>query len=220
MDVTERAFTLPLLRERRPPAQESAESTAPSVCKEEELLERIQLRDEQALLTLFRLYNRLAFSIGCRILRDEGEAEDLVQDIFLRLHRGDCSFDSTKGSARTWFVQMVYRRAFDRRVYLKRRQFYSGTDITDHANAIAGERNLEEDVIDRLAAQQLRSAFDELSARQRKTLELFFFEGLKLKEIAERLGEDVPNIRHHYYRGLERLRQLTCEMMRCGKSDL
>ena len=115
-------------------------------------------------------------------------------------------------------VQMVYRRAFDRRSYLNRRHFYHGTDILEYANALIGKRNLEEDIIERLTTQQLRAAFDELSEKQRETLELFFFEGLKLKEIAERSGEDITNIRHHYYRGLERLRQVAHEMIRNGKS--
>jgi RNA polymerase sigma-70 factor (ECF subfamily) len=109
---------------------------------------------------------------------------------------------------------MVYRRAFDRRAYLHRRQFYHGTDEAAYANAVSGEKSLETDVVERLTAQQMRAAFGELSENQRQTLELFFFEGLKLAEIAERSGEDVKNVRHHYYRGLERLRQLARELTR------
>jgi RNA polymerase sigma-70 factor (ECF subfamily) len=109
---------------------------------------------------------------------------------------------------------MVYRRAFDRRAYLNRRRFYDGTDQAEYANAVSGEKNLETDVVERLTAQQLRAAFSELSRNQRETLEQYFFEGLKLAEIAERSGEDVKNIRHHYYRGLERLRQRARELAR------
>jgi RNA polymerase sigma-70 factor (ECF subfamily) len=50
-------------------------------------------------------------------------------------------------------------------------------------------------------------------------LELFFFEGLTLTEIAERSNEDVKNVRHHYYRGLEQLRQLARQMTRNEKID-
>jgi len=124
------------------------------------------------------------------------------------------TFDASKGSARTWLVQMVYRRAFDRRAYLHRRQFYHGTDEAACANAVSGAKSLETDVVERLTAQQLRAAFCELSENQKETLELFFFEGLKLVEIAERTGEDIKNVRHHYYRGLERLRQLARELTR------
>ena len=219
MDATERAFSLPLLRAMRRPARERIESSAvaarePEVLHpDEELLERIRSRDDDALLLLLKRYGRLAYTIGCRILRDEGEAEDLVQEVFLRLHAEDSTFDAARGSARTWMVQMIYRRAFDRRAYLARRHFYSGTDVLEHANALSRTKNPEEDVIDRLTAQQLREAFSELSDKQRETLELFFFEGLTLSEIAELKGEDVKNVRHHYYRGLDRLRIAARKMM-------
>jgi RNA polymerase sigma-70 factor, ECF subfamily len=172
------------------------------------LLERIRSGDDEALSLLLRRYGRLAYSIAYRVLRDEGEAEDLVQEIFLRLHAKKSSFDPSKGWARTWIVQMFYRRAFDRRGYLTRRHFYSGTDAHDYANAISGSKCLEEDVIDKLTAQQLRTAFSELTDKQSETLNLFFFEGLTLSEIAELTEEDLKNVRHHYYRGLDKLRQV------------
>ena len=203
---------LPILASSRSIASENIECVADPIASDEELLGRVQRRDETALLALFHRYYSLVFSIGCRILRDPGEAEDLVQEVFLRLHSRENTFDATKGSARTWLVQMVYRRAFDRRAYLHRRQFYHGTDEGACANAVSGAKSLETDVVERLTAQQLRAAFGELSQNQRETLELFFFEGLKLAEIAERTGEDIKNVRHHYYRGLERLRQLAREM--------
>jgi RNA polymerase sigma-70 factor (ECF subfamily) len=109
---------------------------------------------------------------------------------------------------------MIYRRAFDRRAYLHRRQFYSGTDTEARTNTVGGRGNPEDEMIDRLTVRQLKTAFKELSDRQRETLEMFFFEGLKFAEIAERSSEDVKNVRHHYYRGLERLRQLVRQMMR------
>jgi RNA polymerase sigma-70 factor, ECF subfamily len=219
MDATERVMPLPMLANRRSLASEGLECLPDPISTDEELLERIQLREEEALLALFRRYYSLVFSIGCRILRDPGEAEDLVQEVFLRLHSRENTFDASKGSARTWLVQMVYRRAFDRRAYLHRRQFYNGTDEAACANAVSGAKSLEADVVERLTAQQLRAAFGELSENQKETLELFFFEGLKLAEIAERTGEDVKNVRHHYYRGLERLRQLAREFTRDEESE-
>ena len=48
---------------------------------------------------------------------------------------------------------------------------------------------------------------DFLAERQRRTLELFYFEGLELREISEKLGEPLSNVRHHYYRGLKKLQK-------------
>jgi RNA polymerase sigma-70 factor (ECF subfamily) len=192
-------------------------SAASSSLSDEELLGQVQDCDLGAALTLFRRYDRLALSIGYRVLQDEGEGEDLAQEIFLHLCSESNTFDRAKGSARTWIVQMIYRRAFDRRAYLRRRQFYVGTDAQERTNTVVGARNPEDGMIDRLTVAQLKTAFSELSDRQRETLEAFFFEGLNFAEIAERSGEDVKNVRHHYYRGLERLRQLARQMMRTRK---
>ncbi|MEI9978384.1 MAG: sigma-70 family RNA polymerase sigma factor [Edaphobacter sp.] len=213
MDATERVFALPLLGARRTLASGAVALSSTPVDSDEELIERIRKQDDDALLALFQRYKRLALMIGGRVLRDPGEAEDLVQDVFLRLHSGDISFDSTKGSARTWMVQMIHRRAFDRRDYLTRRRFYDGTDELGYTNAISEVKNPEDDVIDRLTAQQLREAFGELNDKQRETLELFFFEGYTLMEIAQRTNAEVSNVRHHYYRGLERLRVEVRELL-------
>jgi len=218
-DASERVLNLPLLRAERTLAPEHAGIVQSHDCSDEELLVRIQNRDEGSLLTLFHRYNKLAFSIGFRVLHDDGEAEDFVQEVFLRLCSENHSFDSKKGSARTWMIHMIYRRAFDRRAYLHRRHFYSGTDRQECTNAVAEGNKPEIAMMERLTAQQLRAAFSHLNEKQRRTLELFFFEGLTLMEIAARTNEDVGNVRHYYYRGLERLRQLARQMTRNEKVD-
>jgi RNA polymerase sigma-70 factor (ECF subfamily) len=113
---------------------------------------------------------------------------------------------------------MMYRRAFDRRAYLRRRHFYGGTEVLVGTNTLSDGRDREAEWIDRLTVRQLQTAFDDLSDGQRMTLEAFFFEGLKFVEIAERSGEDITNIRHHYYRGLERLRKSASQMRPSRKS--
>ena len=60
-----------------------------------------------------------------RILRDDSEAEDLLQDVFLFVHRNCTIFDSSKAAVRSWIVQITYHRAIDRRRYLNSRHFYT-----------------------------------------------------------------------------------------------
>jgi RNA polymerase sigma-70 factor (ECF subfamily) len=103
---------------------------------DEELLARVQKKDYEAVGVLFDRYTRLFVGIAYRILRDRGEAEDMVQEIFLRLCQKSNTFDPAKGSARTWMVQFVYRRSFDRRSYLTRRFFYGGTEIERLKNTL------------------------------------------------------------------------------------
>jgi RNA polymerase sigma-70 factor (ECF subfamily) len=180
-------------------------STDPS---DEELVLRMERGDRAALEALFDRYFNLIFGIALRILHDRSEAEDLVQDIFLRLFEKVRGFDPSKGSGRTWIVQIAYRKAFDRRASLKKRPSYDGTEIEEIENTFSGGRTVEEKIADCLTGEQLHAAFEELEERQRRTLELYFFEGLDLREISERMGETFENARHFYYRGLDRLRKL------------
>jgi len=186
--------------------RKSAEGT------DEHLLARVQEGDLDAVAALFDRYARLVLGIGTRILRDPGEAEDLVQEFFLRLCQKAHTFDPAKGSARTWMIQVAYRQAVARRSYLMKRSFYSGTDLNAVENAMQGELDIEEHVATQLTGGQLLESLNMLNEKQQATLRLFFFEGCELREIAERLGESFDNVRHYYYRGLDRLRKTAIEL--------
>ncbi len=179
---------------------------------DQDLVLQAQRGDRVALGALFDRYASLVLGIGLRTLRDRGEAEDLVQEVFLSLCEKVRGFDPSKGSGRTWIVQIAYRRAFDRRAYLFRRSFYDGTEVGHIQNTLQAAPGYEEQIADLLTGEQLHAAFAELSEKQRATLEMYFFEGLDLREISERLTETLENTRHFYYRGLERLRKSAVAM--------
>ncbi len=174
---------------------------------DEEALDRLKAQDKEALALLFERYSKLILKIGFRVLRDYGEAEELVQNVFLHLYQKADRFDAGKGSGRAWIVQMAYHRALDRRDYLTHRQFYLGTDLMALTDTLAGGSNVEREVGSRLNRERLLEALDDLPEKQRRTLELFFFEGLDMHEISERSGDTLVNIRHYYYRGLDKLRK-------------
>jgi RNA polymerase sigma-70 factor (ECF subfamily) len=134
----------------------------------------------------------------------------LVQEIFLKLFGTKHAFDAEKGSARTWIVQFIYRRALNRRIYLVRRHFYVGTDLKDGKNALqeGASLNLEDQIADQVTARQLMAAVEELTEQQRLTIEMHIFQGASLREISQHTGESVENIRHHYYRGLNHLKKI------------
>jgi RNA polymerase sigma-70 factor (ECF subfamily) len=181
---------------------------------DEDLVIRAEAGERAAVGLLFDRYSDLIFDIGLRILHDRGEAEDLVQDVFLSLFEKVKGFNPSKGCGRTWIVQIAYRRAFDRRAYLTRRSFYNGTDVERVKNTLEGAMGLEDQIADLVTGEQLHAAFEELNEKQRKTLQMYFFEGLDLREISEHLGETLENTRHYYYRGLERLRKVAATLAR------
>jgi len=172
---------------------------------DEYLLLCVRSGDREALGVLFDRYARLVLSVGQRIIRDTAEAEDLVHDVFLFLLDKSDLFDPSKGSARAWLAKVTYHRALDRRRYLARRCFYDCKNANDPA--IDWERSNEGPEL-WYWHSYFRRAFDDLSEEQRMTLELHFFEGFTINEISERMGKPPGNVRHYYYRGLERLRHL------------
>ncbi len=186
--------------------------TSPTALSDEALMALIFEGDKAALASLFRRYARVVRGVAYRVLRDASEADDLLQDIFLLVHRLCGTFDSAKGSARFWILQMTYRRAISRRRYLTSRHFYTRLDL-DQAENQLGDLPMQsgchedsmESALDRKEAWQKWLA--ELSEGQRQTLHLFFFEGYTFEEIAAKLGQTVGNARNHYYRGLDKLRK-------------
>ncbi len=174
---------------------------------DEELMAKLQANDSVALDILFDRYSRLVFGISLRILHDYGEAEDVVQDVFFHVFQKAALFDPLKGGVKGWVVQVAFHRALDRRAHLDRRGFYVGTEIGSLDDTLLGETDLDREIGAKLNRVQLEKAFEELPEMQRRTLELFYFEGLELREISEKLNEPLANVRHHYYRGLEKLRK-------------
>lgn len=208
--ATARLPLLPLAKERAAATSVSAEeATISTDVSDESLIARVCAGDREALAVLFHRYARLTRSVAVRILRDPAEAEDLVQDLFLYIQRKCGIYDSSKSSARSWIVQMAYHRALDRRRYLKTREFYADTSLEANSIQAVGTPTSESDYSAEavFGRNGLDKILNSLSVDQRETLRLHFFEGCTLAEVSERLGQPVGNVRHHYYRGLDKLRK-------------
>jgi len=174
------------------------------------LIGKVCVGDSEALSALFRRYARCIRGLGQRILRDNSEADDLVQEVFLYIHRRSSLFDSSKGSGRSWIFQIAYTQAFLRRRQLKSRGFYA-SGIVDNLREVETGVNSGADydrTIEGLFGRNgWQRVLDSLTKEQRETLRLHFFEGYTFAEIAEKLGQSYANVRNHHYRGLEKLRR-------------
>jgi len=183
---------------------------------DEHLILNICKGDLDALASLFRRYAHIVRGVAYRVLRDTSEADDLVQDIFLLVHRLCRTFDSSKASAQFWILQMTYRRAISRRRYLNSRHFYTRVELDEQAAQVAEPKSgPSDDSVDQILAElDLQKLLGTLSEDQQRTLRLHFIEGYTLDEIAKMLGQTKGNVRHHSFRGLERLRkQIFCSKL-------
>jgi RNA polymerase sigma-70 factor (ECF subfamily) len=184
--------------------------SSPQGCDDDILIARVHAGDRDALALLFRRYAHPIRSVGKRILRDKAEADDLVQEVFLYIQRKSALFDSSKGPARSWIIQVTYTQAFLRRRQLKSHGFYlSGiTDKPIECHHVSGEGAHYDHTVEGLFGRNgWRKIVEDLTEDQRETLRLHFFEGYTFAEIAEKLGQSFANVRNHHYRGLEKLRK-------------
>jgi RNA polymerase sigma-70 factor, ECF subfamily len=190
--------------------QRPHQPASPEIVSDESLMALVALGDREALATLFRRHARLVRGVASRILKDQEEADDLLQEVFVLVHRLAATFDRTRASAQFWIVQMAYRRALSRRQYLNSRHFYTHLELDEQLTlATASQYGRSDSSLDRqLARLDLQKMFASLSEDQQKTLRLHFIEGYTLDEIAKMLGQTKGNIRHHSFRGLEKLRKL------------
>jgi RNA polymerase sigma-70 factor (ECF subfamily) len=202
----ERLLPLSLAWDRKEECALPSKPDAPSA-SDEELMLRLRTHDCAALELLFKRYSRLVFGIIWRILRNRSECDDVVQDVFFYMYQKSSLFDPAKGTAKGWIVQVAFSRALDHRGRLTRRAYYSGTNLDLFSDTLLGTEDVEREVEAKLNRIALERAFEELSTAQRRTIEMFYFEGLELREISERLNQSLGNVRHHLYRGLERLRK-------------
>jgi RNA polymerase sigma-70 factor (ECF subfamily) len=168
---------------------------------------QLALGNHDALAVIVDRYQRLVFSVAARIVKDEGEAEDVVQIVFLDLLRNMAKFDPSRGTLKMWVLQYAYSRSMNRRRHLECKQFYSRLELED-VDPVAYSTGLIQ--ANRLspgeASRLLEQAMVTLSPAQRKAIELCYFEGMKVPEAAAKMGHTAQSVHHHYYRGMMKIR--------------
>jgi RNA polymerase sigma-70 factor (ECF subfamily) len=171
-----------------------------------EVMAHLQGGCKEALEVLFDRYYRLVLSIALKIVRDPGEAEDVMQIVFMEIFRAAAQFDPAKSTTKVWILQYAYHRALDRKQHLNARKFYNQTDLEEVENRVPETAftfgRLTQLELKHLLQQGLRT----LNGPQRQVVELASYNGLSMKEIAAKTGDTLSNVRHHYYRGLQKLR--------------
>jgi RNA polymerase sigma-70 factor (ECF subfamily) len=180
--------------------------------KDEELMSALCDGLHDALAILFERHSALVFRVARAILRDDGEAEETVQRVFLDIYQARSQYSSDRGAFLSWLRQYAYHRSLDRRSHLHRNHFYKQDDINDLtiAEFFHGAGNLLSSTPQELAylVEQMLAT---LESRQRKVIEMTYFEGLTAIEIAEKTGESASAVRNHLYRGLAKLRNSLLE---------
>ena len=169
-----------------------------------ELLRRSGRGDEAAFAQLYDATASRAFGLAVRVVRDPSQAEEVAQEAFLEIWRTASRFDPDKGSAVSWVLTMVHRKAVDR---VRSAEASTRRDTTYHQSNTAVEHDSTAEAAQAsMEARRVRLALDSLTEVQREALELAYFKGYTHTEVAKMLDLPVGTAKTRIRDGLIRLR--------------
>ena len=162
------------------------------------LLAQISQGNEQAMERLFSLYSRVVYSVALRVLRDPELAEDILQEVFMRIWQKPISFMPERGNLSSLLAVMTRNRCIDQ---IRSRKPQSSVDDLQ----LAAPFNLAEASEHSILLERVRDVVKDLPEDQQSALSLAFFEGLTHSEIAEKTGAPLGTIKTRIRTALQRL---------------
>jgi RNA polymerase sigma-70 factor (ECF subfamily) len=172
------------------------------------LLQRAADGDSDALLALYKRYANLVYSMAWRVLQDVGLAEEVTQDVFVKLWRHGERYDPGRGRFSAWLLSVTRFAAIDRLRQEGRRPMLADVDSGAPDGPEAVESLIATDHESWERGQHLRLLLEQLPTEQRQAVELAYFGGLTHSELAAHLGLPLGTVKGRLRLGLERLRVL------------
>jgi RNA polymerase sigma-70 factor (ECF subfamily) len=172
-----------------------------------ELMRQIRERSKDALSQLYDRHARLVYSFACRVSGDEALAREIVQLVFTRLWTTRSEFDSGKGAFASWLITMTRNISID--VIRRERRHRAMVPIEEWKDAISSDSpdTPEAVYLNRDRQTTLISASRRLSEPQQQVIELLYWKGYSLQEIAAMSGEPVGTIKSRLHQALKALRR-------------
>ncbi len=154
--------------------------------------------------TLYDLHHRQALGLAYRLLSDMGDAEEVVQEVFLSAWRNLGTYDASRGSTHTWILSMVRNRSIDVLRARKRRPTSQLAEDADPPDTL----DVPTEAAVAIDADAARQALATLPPEQKQVIELAYFSGLSHSEIAAQLAAPIGTVKGRIRLGLDRLRIL------------
>jgi RNA polymerase sigma-70 factor, ECF subfamily len=168
-----------------------------------QLVTAIARYNDVALAEVYRRHGGAVFGLARRVLGNAVEAEDVTQEIFLRLWNQPDRFDPSRGSLRSFLLAQSHARAVDSVRSLNSRRRREGADAESTA---AAAYDLQHEVWDLSLADQVSSAMSELPKEERRVIELAYFEGYTYIEVAQLLSQPEGTVKSRIRNGMRRMR--------------
>ncbi|MDQ3856270.1 MAG: sigma-70 family RNA polymerase sigma factor [Chloroflexota bacterium] len=170
--------------------------------------------DDSALELLYDRYSGPVFSLALRIVQNQQVAEELTQEVFLRIWRQAATYRRERGRFASWVFGITHHLAVDeiRRAQSRPQQVHDDPASSWSLLEVADSQpNPDQAVLSGLRRDQIVSALESLPGNQREVIELSYFRGLTQSEIAERTGEPLGTIKTRTRLALLRLRSTLLE---------
>jgi RNA polymerase sigma-70 factor (ECF subfamily) len=175
---------------------------------DEQLIARLAGAEvEAAISALYDRYGRTVFGVGLKLLGDRSLAEELVQEVFLKVWRSSHTFDPTRGSFSTWLYRVTRSVALD--LYRKRASRVRSIPEGESHLVAAGDPSAgpQEIVDDSWLSWRMSRALEGLGAPHREVIELAYFRGLSQREISKQTGVPLGTVKSRTSSALKHLRE-------------
>ena len=181
----------------------------PAASEDAAIVERLVHGESAALEELYDRYGRAVYSFSLRMLGDVQSAEELTQEVFVRLWRQARSYQQSRGAFLTWLLSITHNMAIDEIRRRKRRPPLVDGDDEDSPLRMLADTRIDVEQSAWLTSLQgyVREALAEIPPAQRQAIELAYFGGLTQREIAERLGEPLGTVKTRMRLGMLKLRE-------------
>ncbi|MFC5467595.1 RNA polymerase sigma factor [Cohnella suwonensis] len=177
-----------------------------------DLLRQIRERSQDAMEQLYDRYARLVYSFARRVCGNEALAREVVQHVFTRLWTTKAEYDAGKGAFQSWLITVTRRIAID--IVRRERRHQAAMpieEIQERADS-AGQDDPETAAMQNAERSEIASAAKRLSEPQQRVIELLYWKGYTLQEIANMGGEPVGTVKNRLHQALKKLRLHLMEM--------
>lgn len=172
------------------------------------LVEMITNRHESALAEVYRRHGGPVFGLAKRLLRDPDLAQEIVQEVMLRLWRNPEKFDAGRGTLRSFLLSHTHGRSVD---LIRSESARRIREERDARLTVEAGLSLEEEVWELAQAGHVREALDQLNEGERQAIELAYFGGYTYREVARLLDTPEGTIKSRIRLGLQRLHGLVAK---------
>jgi RNA polymerase sigma-70 factor (ECF subfamily) len=170
------------------------------------LAERLLRRDVSAFEELYDRHSRIVYGLVLRIVQHAASAEEVAQDVFLQLWRNASHYDGSRGAFLPWLLTMARNRALDH-LRLKSERQRRREEQSEELPPVVSAPDFESSLDQKRRTARVRELMSALEPRQRRAIELAFFEGLTHSEIASALQEPLGTVKSWIRNGLLRLKE-------------